>query len=187
MLHDQYEIRAHRPNTSIWNTIKEDILLIEQQHFGTKAFKERVFKHYFSNQNSIIVLITEKVSQKIVGFVFTVPAFEAYEDSFHPDRKIANAHRIDRTAYIEDIAIHREHMGKGLAAYLMKTLEHELWIQGYRFLELDALTTNNYAANIAKNYSEQIIEQSGPHNSHYGPQVYFSISLSNPPEKGNIR
>jgi ribosomal protein S18 acetylase RimI-like enzyme len=180
MPHDDYEIRVHAPNTSIWNTIKNDILEIERHHFGNKAFSEQVFQHYFSNPNSVIVLITDRKTQEVVGFLFTVPAFEAYEDNFHPDRKIKNQQRLDRTAYIEDIAIHKDHMGKGLSSPLMKTLEYELWDQGYRFLELDALTFNNYAANIARNYAGRIVEQSGPHKSYYGPQVYFSIRLHAP-------
>lgn len=180
MPNDQYNIRVHAPNTSIWQTIREDILEIERHHFGNKAFSEQVFHHYFSNPNSVIVLITDKKTQRIIGFLFTVPAFEAYEDNFHPDRKIKNQQRLDRTAYIEDIAIHKDHIGKGFAGKLMKTLEDELWTQGYRFLELDALTYNNYAANIAKNYTTQIIEQSDPYQSYYGPQIYFSIRLNDP-------
>lgn len=177
---EDYEIRSHTPNSSIWRSMRDDILEIEQHHFGNKAFTEEVFEHYFSNPNTIIVLINQRLTNRVVGFLFTVPAFEAYEDNFHPDRKISNQNRLDRTAYVEDIAIHKDHMGLGLGSRLMKTLENELWKQSYRFLELDALTHNNYAANIAKNYADRIIDQSGPHKSYYGPQVYFSIRLDDP-------
>jgi hypothetical protein len=58
----------------------------------------------------------------------------------------------------------------------MGRMEEELRNMGYVYFEIDAVTANNYAGNIAKFYKYRILK-SEPHDSRWGPQVYFRIKL----------
>jgi GNAT superfamily N-acetyltransferase len=75
-----------------------------------------------------------------------------------------------------DTIIQNEHRGKGLLGELMSTLETELKKRGFKYLERNALTANNFAENISKHYNDRIIK-SFPLDSRWGPQIFFRIKL----------
>ena len=160
------------PSDSAWRKVREDILYIENYHFGETAFSEDVFIAAFLNPDALIVVIRDPITDKVVGFTYAEPVNQAYGDEFHPERE-----KSADTAYIQDTAIHPDYIGHHLVAPMLQTLEAQLIKDGYEFLERDAAVKNNYAANIAKAYQGRIIS-THPHTSRWGDQVFFRIKFN---------
>ena len=155
------------PGAVSLEAIKETIFSLEQEAFGDKAFTEKEMTADFTNKNTVVVLLKEKETDKIIGFMYARPIEEV-----EPERIAEKG----ETAYLWDIVIKEEYRGRHLAGSLTAALEDELRKRNYVYMELDARTANNYAANVAKVYKDRIIK-SEPHDSIWGPQVFFRIKL----------
>lgn len=159
------------PQKQNWEEIKDSILEIEKAHFGAKAFTERIFKPAFENPETTAVLLKDTQNNKIVGFSYAEPVKRAYRHGYDSPRSI-----MPKTAYISDTAIDPEYTGHGLVGKIMEVMEKELIRLGYEYLERDAAIENGYAEKIMKVYKDRILIAK-PHDSEYGPQIFFRIKL----------
>ena len=146
------------PSTTSWKEIRERIILLEREAFEERAFSDEDMSADFSDEKNSIVLLKQDGSNKIIGFTYAKP--ESPE-----------------TAFMWDTVIDKDFRGKNLVGMLMACLEQELKRKGYIYLEREAAVAHNYARNIAKAYKGRIMEQSAPHDSVYGQQVFFRIRL----------
>lgn len=174
---ERCEIIIYDPRQTPWKKIREDILRIEQTQFGRNAFDEQTFIDQFADPETVVVLIRDRETNHAVGFTYADPAEKAYGISFHPERKLRTPEELNQTAYIEDTAIDPDYTGHHLVGPLIDALKKELWKRNFRYIERDAAVANNYAANIAKNEKENILYQE-PHDSQWGPQIFFRIKLT---------
>ena len=170
-LERQRDAELYDPMGEPWEAIRDTIIRIESEQFGDGAFDEETLKNYFTDSNSTTVFLREEGTRHIIGFTNAVPTNGLYDDEFHPERAFD-----PHTAYIMDTAIDRAYTGRHLVGKLMTVLEEELRRKGYTHIERDAATANRYAANIEKIYGERILF-SKPHDSEWGPQVFFRIKL----------
>lgn len=148
-----------------WNEIKNSILDLEHDAFKGNAFTAEVLEEDFLNTDNIIVLLRDGTN--LIGFTYAKPMEPETDDS--PAKP-------GETAWMWDTVIHKEFRGKKLLGPLMHTLEGELQKRGFKYLERNALTANNFAQNISKHYKDRIIK-SFPLDSRWGPQVFFRIKL----------
>lgn len=178
-----YPTEIYDPQTTPWESIRDDILRIEQSHFGENAFREETFQKSFANSDCIVVLLRDPRTHHVIWFTYTSPADTAYDNTFHPERLPEIAQLDGKSAYVEDTAIDRDYMGKHLVGWMMQTLESELAKKGYKYIERGAATANNYAANILKTYQASgriVYAEPEPHESKYGPQQFFRMKLPSP-------
>ncbi len=140
-----------------WEGIRERIIFIEHEAFGDKSFSDEDLSNDFQDENNVAVLL--KDLDVIVGFAYTESANK------------------EETAIICDIVIEGQSRHKHLVGILMNALEEELRKRKYKYIEMDAAVTNNYAKNISKFYKNRIVEQGEPHDSIWGQQVFFRIKL----------
>jgi hypothetical protein len=179
------EPEVYNPLEVPWEQIKDDILRIERVHFGDNAFDEATFIDAFADLDGAHVLLRDTHNRRVVGFTYALPAEKSYDEEFHPER-LNEIRALDaRVAYIEDTAIDPEYTGHRLVGPLIAKLEEALVKKGYGYLDRDAAVVNNYAANIAKAYGDRIVARY-PHDSRYGPQVFFRIRLQTPLHSGSI-
>ena len=150
-----------------WEKIRRDIISMEQESFGNEGFTDHELDTDFLNKNNIIILLWSTESNEVAGFTYLKPIEDA-----EPSR----ANEKGETAYMWDIIIKKEYRGMHLLEVLMGRMEEELKKLGYKYVELDALVKNNFAGNISKVYKERVIKTE-PHDSRWGPQVYFRIQL----------
>ena len=179
---ERYDVELCEPTDVLWEKIGKDILNVEVSSFGKeKSFDQATLKRDFENQKNTIILIKSKEIGAIIGFTYAKPTIDTYPEDF-PKREAA-----EDTAYIYDTAIEKSHRGKGLLPLLSEKLENELTSRGFAFIERDSANTQaeeklgdeTYADKIRKSYQGRIIKEE-PHDSEYGPQVFFRISLSQP-------
>ena len=154
-----------------WVAVRDAIMRIETEEGEEEALDEGELAHYFTDPKSTTVFLREEGTRRIVGYTNAVSAEGLYDEEFYPERG-GDPH----TAYIMDTAIEQTHRGQHLVGKLMAALEAELKRKGYTHIERDAATDNRYAENIQKAYGERILF-SEPHDSEYGPQVFFRIKL----------
>lgn len=159
---------VHRPSWPGWLRIRADIVRIENEQFGEGAFDEEYLAYEFTRPVNTVVLLRDAITGTVVGFTYAVPVGE-----IDPDRERESG----ETAYICDTVLDGAHQGMGLVARLMRVLENELRVRGYRFIERDAAVGNGYAAAIERAYGDRIVGQGEPHDSEYGPQTFFRIRL----------
>jgi hypothetical protein len=161
-----------------WENIREDILRIEKVQFGDMAFDEETFRSAYSNPKCIFAVLRDTESGRIIAFSYVLSADESYNSDFCSER-IEELRILDGpVAYIEDTAMDPQYIGHHLIGSLLSLLEETLVERGYKYLDRDAATSNNYAANIQKTYGSRILT-TYPHDSKYGPQVFFRIRLFN--------
>ena len=158
---------VYNPTHTPWAAIREDILRIERAAFGVQAFSEGILRRDFTDVDSIVILLRDTEIGKIVGFTYAEPGGYGAADDTDEDQK---------TAYINDTVLDPHYRGQQLVGVMMSLLERELIARGYAYLERDAVVANRYAANIQKVYGSRIVT-STPHDSIYGPQVFFRIRL----------
>lgn len=162
-----------------WNEIREDILAIENDAFAEEAFDEKMLREDFENQQSVVIVIRDTRTNKIVGFTYAQPTIFVYPD-LYGDRKFS-----EDTAYVSDIVIHPEYRKKGLLPLLMDNLKNKLIERGYSFMEMDSADdrTNlkeeekTFADKIKKNNLNRIIAEEEWNSEEYGMQRYFRIRL----------
>lgn len=152
-------------NESEWKKIKSDIISLENEAFGDKSFTEEEFDNDFLDKNNIIILL--KDGDKVIGFTYAKPV-----EYYYPER----INEKGETALIHDTVIKKDYRGKKLVGILVGKLEEELKKNNFKYLERHALVANNYAENISKYYKDRIIK-SEPHDSEWGPQIFFRIRL----------
>jgi ribosomal protein S18 acetylase RimI-like enzyme len=150
-----------------WEDIKERVLYLENEEFGDKSFPEEWFEKDFKNENTTVVLLKDQ-DLKIIGYTYACPIGNAF-----PERTSENM----ETALIWDTVIEKKWRGKHLVGLMMDRIEDELRKRGYKYVEREARTENNYAANIVKHYSDRIVKHSKPHDSPWGEQIFFRIKL----------
>jgi ribosomal protein S18 acetylase RimI-like enzyme len=153
------------PGPLAWAPLHHAILRLEHEAFGSKAFPDEWLSRDFQDTESVIVILKDTVSEKVVGFTYAKPE--------HGDTQETK----EDTALIWDIVVDVAYRRRGLVGRMLGTLETELRRKGYQYIEQEAAVANNYAANIAKHYKDRIVEQSEPHDSEYGQQVFFRIRL----------
>lgn len=156
----------YNPKELSWDKIKKEIVGIEREAFGKKAYDEKRLADEFQNEKSIIVLL--KNDQEIIGFTYAQPA------AIFPKEKLPNK---EKTVWIVNTVIKKEFQGKKLVGTMSNLLEEELKKQGYKYIARHAAVANNYAKNISKVYRDRIIQQKGPFESKWGPQIFFLIKL----------
>lgn len=140
-----------------WETVREDVLALEQACFGDKSFPESDLQSHFENPEHIAVLLRKK--DRIIGFTCGIPDEE-----------------VEGALYIETTDILPEEQGQRHVVSLMNTLEDEARRRGYRFITRNAAISNGYADKVQKNYAARIVE-SYENDSEWGPQRYFKIAL----------
>ncbi|NTV44095.1 MAG: GNAT family N-acetyltransferase [Candidatus Yonathbacteria bacterium] len=155
-----------RPITLLDKKILDQIISIEKEAFGSRAFTEQEITDDLFDEENIFVIL-RKDDEQIIGFTYAKPS-----DEEHSQIPLNT-----KTAFIWDTAIQKEFQRKGLIQVLMSCLEEELRRRGYTHLEREATTNNNYAEHIATHYKDKIEIQSEPHDSSYGKQIFFRIRL----------
>lgn len=182
---ENFNCEVYNPRKVSWEEIKDDILRIELSAFSEeKAFDEKILKRDFEDPDSVIVLMINNVTNKIIGFSYAKPTIKVYPEDF-PNRE-AN----EDTAYIYDTALEESYQGKKLVKNLLDKIDTELVNRGFSFIERDSAdylkdekSENNkketYADKIRKNYQDRIIKEE-MHDSEFGPQVFFRMSLKKP-------
>lgn len=185
-LQSNYPTEIYNPQTTPWESIKDNVVRIEHSHFGENAYSEEKLKEYFNRPDCTVALLRDPQTHTVVGFSYTTPAETEYDEEFHPER-LEELEQLDgKSAYIGDTAIDRSYMGKHLVEKMMRTLEDELVRKGYRYMERDAATANNYAVNIKKTYEANgrlVYAEPEPHKSKYGSQQFFRMRLPEPPKE----
>jgi len=164
----EYTTKIFNPRTSKnANIIIAQIISIEREAFGDKAFTEKqILNDFYKDENTIILLFATS-NDALIGFTYAKPSDE--EHSSDP------AHT--RTAFIWDTAIHTDFRGRGLSTLLIETMDSELQHREYTHVEREASTKNGYVTHISTHYGNHIEIESVPHNSRYGEQVFFRIRL----------
>ncbi|HEY0010877.1 MAG TPA: GNAT family N-acetyltransferase [Candidatus Paceibacterota bacterium] len=150
------EVEVHNPTTG-WETVRDKILLLEQDCFGEAGFSEEELRASFESAQNVVVLLRQ--GGRIIGFSIAVP-----------DAKVAGA------LYVNTTDILREERGKRHVVSLMHGLEEEARARGYKFLTRNAVVGNGYADKIMRSYEGRILE-TYENESEWGPQRYFKISL----------
>lgn len=163
----QFEAEIFNSDLSAWKSIEKTIVPLEQEAFGDNAFPEEQITADFLNKKNIIVLLKTKGSHGVIGYVYALPI---------EDAESSRANEKGETAYVWNMVISKEYRGQHLAGVLMGRLEEELKGKGYKYIDICAVTANNFAENISKTYKERIVK-SEPIDSKWGPQVYFRIKL----------
>ena len=175
----RYRVEVYNQETLAWSEIKKDILEIENDAFGEEAFDEEMFKEDFENPESVVVLLRDTSTNRVIGFTYAQPTTSVYPGSY-PERKSS-----DDTAYVADTVIHPEYRGKGFLKILMNNLESELLKRGYTFMERDSADdrTNlkegeeTFADKIKKNNLDKIIAEKRWSSEEYGMQRFFRMRL----------
>lgn len=156
------------PTRDSWDSIRDDILRIENEQFGDGAFQDDYLGHEFGDPANTAVVLRDEATSRVAGFTYAVPIGLIEWDRVLESRD---------TAYICDTALGAAYQGRRLIAPMMAALERELRRRGYQFLERDAAVSNGYAAKIERAYGDRIVVQGEPRDSEYGPQVFFRIRL----------
>ena len=162
-------------NVTHWEVYREEVLALEQTVFeADHAFDDTDFVEVFEDLDAIIVFLRD--GKKLVGYIYAMP-LSYFED------EITEAAREDdgkKTAYIQNLAIHPAYRGHKLAPMITLALQNELVNKGYAFVELDATTRNNYAANVEKDFRKRnlLIIAGEVHDSEIGPRRFFRARLS---------
>ncbi|MEI6022719.1 MAG: hypothetical protein WCQ32_02675 [bacterium] len=170
--------------------IAKQLYSIDQKRFsGDQFFNLELFKSVLINtipnetnngKINTVILIKNPKSNSIFGFIYAEPAENIYTDSedellnFFPER-LSNPD-IESTAYITDLAFERSGIAGGGVKRITEALISELRKNNYKFIELDATTNFGLADSLKRDFSANIIE-SNPHDSEYGPQVFFRFKL----------
>ncbi len=157
---------VYNPDPKVWEKIKADILEMEHEAFGDKAFTDEEMEGDFLNKKNTIVIL--KCNDKVIGFSYARSLDEADE----PGRES----EINETVYLWNTVIANKYRGRHLVGKLAETLEDELRRKGYSYMESYAVVKNNFAANIAKHYGDRVVK-SEPKETGYGRQMYFRIRL----------
>ena len=157
----------YKPDRAAWPKIGPEVIALEREAFGDKAFADAYIEADFMNKKNTIALL--KDGEGVIGFTYARPLGEADEP---PGRESEFA----ETAYIWDTVIGERYRGRRLIGILMTALEKELKTKGYSFIERTATVANDYAAHIAKQYGDRVI-RSEPVETKYGKQVFFRIRL----------
>lgn len=163
---DNFTAEIFDSDKSAWSDIKEEIVSMEQEAFGNESFTEEQLSKDFEDQQSTIAILKETDSGNIIGFTYAKP------DDEEPLQK-----EKEDTVLICDVVIKKEFRKKHLVGRLMECLENELRRKNFKYIETYARLANNYADNVAKSYKNSIIEQNGPLDSKWGPQMFFKIKL----------
>ena len=171
-----FRAEIYDPASTPWEEVRAEIVDIEHSAFGDTSFTEDILAEGFQDADSIVVIMRDEHTRKIVGFAYALPAEKVYPEEF-PDR-----HASKDTAYVYDVAFDPSHQHRGLLPTLMQTFENEIIGRGFSFLEIDAANVHTaegvetYADKIRKNNRGRILKEEA-HDSEYGPQVFFRIDL----------
>ncbi|TSC68827.1 MAG: hypothetical protein G01um101466_300 [Parcubacteria group bacterium Gr01-1014_66] len=177
-----YRPEIYNPDKLPWDKIREDILKIEESAYGEEdLFGEEVLQNDFEDPDNIVVILRDIATEKIIGFTYAKPTLKSYPEDF-PEREMSKD-----TAYIYYTVIEKSYQGKGLVSSLLNKLEDELVRRGFSFVERDAANdregeqsgAETYADKLRKNYQERILKEEA-HDSEFGPQVFFRMSLPKP-------
>lgn len=155
------------PSLANWELIKNKILFIEKEAFGSGAFGEEKIMTDFLDPKNIVVLLKDQTTDEVVGFTYAKP--------FEPETDDSPA-LPGETAWVWDTVIQKEYRGRSLLGQMMSVLEIELKKLGFKYMERNALTANDFAENISKHYKDRIIKNF-PLDSRWGPQIFFRIKL----------
>lgn len=156
---DQIKIKLLYPTLTPWESIRRDIMAIENAAFGEKADTEETLKNCLTSDTTIAVLLFNK--KNIVGYSYAIP---------DPKEKSTNIALVDSTALLP------AYQGKGLVVMMNRMLETELIKKFYEYFTVRANVANGYAGKIQKNYADQIVECYDL-TSALGEQRYFKIKL----------
>ncbi len=165
---ERYAADIWNPSLDQWDVIAPDILFLERQAFGDKAFETDYLRSEFADPTHVVALLTRPPEARVLGFTYAVPVIEIEP---HRSPRAAN------TAYIADSVLEARIRGQGLVGLLMSALEDELRHRGYVYLERHAAVAREYARKVSKHYSTRIEVQRRPNMSEWGPQVFFRIRL----------
>ncbi len=176
-------VREFDLKVEMWADIKDDIVWIEQSHFGDEAWTEAELKEKMTSPEATVVLLTDPINGSVVGFSFANPAENVYQQDF-PDERLESVIRLDgRSAYVEDIAVDKAYIGTGVSNLLQQRLVEVLISKGYKYVEADATTTNQFADQlIAQLELDGRLVEAGaaPHDSEFGEQRFFRARLTSP-------
>jgi hypothetical protein len=165
---DGHTAHIWQPATESWHLLEPDIMFLERQAFGDKAFEAKHLKTELTDPTHVVALLRDGGTSRVMGFTYAIPVTEV-----EPHRAPAAAN----TAYIADTVLEEGLRGRRLVGVLMASLEDELRRRGFKFLERHAAVAHGYAAKISKHYSTRIEAQRRPNESEWGPQVFFRIRL----------
>jgi len=170
---------VYDPATMPWETVRDDVMGIEEAQFGEDGFWEEQLKAGFTDDENTAVIV--KDNDKIVGFTYSLPTTAVYS---HPEHYAWYNEELGRTAnedtaYISDIAIHPNYVGHRLAGPMSQLLEEALRQKGYQHIEQDAMMKHGHAANIEKNYQGRIVKQQQYFDpeENLGEMIFFRIRL----------
>lgn len=141
-----------------WSDVRDAIMELEHACFPEGGFEESYLQTLFEDPKSIVVLL--KVNGEVAGFTCGIP------DEENPD-----------SLYIETTEILPKWQNNKFITSLIATLECTAKSRGYDFITRHAAVDNGYAANIAKNYEDRIIETYPKTSEEFGNQQYFKIKL----------
>ncbi|HEX8964878.1 MAG TPA: GNAT family N-acetyltransferase [Patescibacteria group bacterium] len=166
---------AHLPQPEIlniqevsWEQIREDIMRVEQEAFADTGFSEEELREMIYDAPNGTTIIQRDLTGRIIAYTSAMAISWDY-----PERETEDA----ETAYIESTAIATDYQNYGLVAKLMTALEDELRRKGFQYVERDARVENGWADSVERHYAGRIIGEPELHDSDWGPQKHFRISL----------
>lgn len=166
---------AHLPQPEIlniqevsWEQIREDIMRVEQEAFADTGFSEEELREMIYDAPNGTTIIQRDLTGRIIAYTSAMAISWDY-----PERETEDA----ETAYIESTAIATDYQNHGLVAKLMTALEDELRRKGFQYVERDARVENGWADSVGRHYAGRIIGEPELHDSDWGPQKHFRISL----------
>lgn len=161
-----------------WRKIREDVLAIEKAQFEDPS-PESLFIRRFQEPATIVVLLRDTKTKKIVGFTYSIPLLNyaaGKGENFREDIERKDEGR--KTAYSMSIALHPHYTGHRLSPKLGDALEKFLKEhRRYEFIEFDATEKNGYAKKVYENSKDRIVSGPYPHDSSLGRQVFFRERL----------
>ena len=163
-----YTGRIWDPKAALWESIERDVLRLEHEAFGDKAFDGAYLRAEFTDPSHVVAVLSRPSESNIRGFTYAVPVIEI-------DRH--RAPRAVDTAYIADTILEPWLRGRALVGIMMSCLETELRRRGFAYVERHAAVAHDYASKIRRAYVNRIEVERRPNPSEWGPQVFFRIRL----------
>jgi len=198
LFQERYAVGVHSGGDALWDKYGEMALDIYRESFSpiVRAFKgwsadsaltflQLGIEDCIGRPDTTFVALTEKASDRIVGFTYAIPAGAklntAYEKTEYEAFGISLAEyqaRQNRTSFVDATIIRPSHRSLGGWSHMMDTLETSLKNSGaYDEVIRTAREENKYAQMLRKRYQERIVTDIPHIPSPVGTLTYFRIKL----------
>lgn len=173
-LRSRCKASVHVPSLTPWSAIKDTIMNIGKQHFGSYIYPEEDMMADFTDPRCVVILSQDLLTSKIIGYSYATP-LNKYPDEV--DSNVPRGDKGEQTAYIWGTALDQEYMGQHIVEDLMAVMEEELKRKQFKYLERNAKFDNGYSAKIRKAYGDRIVYSTHCLDEAHGTQEFFRIKL----------